>query len=182
MRVSFSSHTGHSRRFPVAPSIILYVMSAIFLIVSGAMYWASGAVGEDAKRLAAEGQEIEAEVIGRRIVEKIEYDRDSNSNSNSSFNRERKTTTYYVTIAYNPTGNERIEKETTVSRSRYEALGDGAKVKIFYAPSDPQLIEFEKGEKAGEAKFFFWISLVVGTLAVGLLGLGLYLRRSSAGA
>jgi Protein of unknown function (DUF3592) len=137
-------------------------------------------VGEDAKLLAAEGREIEAEVLNRRIVETIEYDRDTGSNSNSSFDRQRKKTTHYVTLAYNPSENERIEMETSVSQSRYQALGNGAKVKIFYAPSNPQLIEFEKGEKAGEAKLFSWISIGLMVVAVGMAALGIYLRRPSA--
>jgi hypothetical protein len=175
MRVSFSRHSSRSINLPVSASFVFYIIAANFLVIAGGLYWASGAVAKDARLLAAEGTEIEAEVLDRRIVEKIEYDDDDKS----SGSRTRKTTTYCLTIAYSPSENERIEMETSVSQARYETSGTGAKIKLFYAPSNPRLIEFEKGEKAKSASFLRWFGMGLAVMAVGLAALGIYMRKPS---
>lgn len=174
MRLSFERRMGAGLRRQAPLSLVLFLIAGILALVAGGMFLAAGALDADAALLAREGQEVQAEVLDRRITERIEVDRDKDLNSPL---RERKVTTYHLRLAYVTAAGERIETEVAVSRARYEAAETGGALRLFYAPSKPTVIEFERGEAAAEARAFRWVFWGLGVLSLGLAGLGVWLRR-----
>ncbi len=176
MRMSFERQIGGNHDGKAIGPLVLLFIAGVMAVVAGGMHLAAGALDENAVLLAREGQEVQAEVLDRRVTEKIEIDREKDLNSPL---RERKVTTYYLRLAYVTAAGERIETEVSVPQGRYEAAATGGTVRIFYAPSQPSVFEFERGEAASGARLFRWLSWGLGGLALVLAGLGLRLRRAA---
>jgi Protein of unknown function (DUF3592) len=176
MRISYHDSAETAGKMMHWVPLIPAFMGLVFLIVAGGMYLAAGAADKDAALLAREGQEIEATVTDRRIVEKVEIIRDDDDR-NGLRDRERVVTTYYLTVSFRPEGAEQVTVERSVPQSRYNATSGAEKITVFYAPSQPTLFEFQRGETAGNAKIFRWASLGLAVLGIGAMAAGFYLWR-----
>lgn len=165
---SDGQQVGHSTT--QRPWLILFAMAAVFGLIGVVFHFVAGAVAGDAALLAAEGKSAQATVIDQRIAET--RDRDSDGDT-------RITITYFLTLTFKPAGDSaEVETEVSVPKDRFNALGEGDAVEIFYAPSRPTLIEFTRGETASNAGILSLISYLMGAVGLGLaiLGVGLWRR------
>lgn len=177
MQFNFQSdaHVGTRRSFSVSPSVILYPMAAIFLVIAVVFHFVAGSVAREADLLASEGMEAEATVTDSRIVEIRKTDRDSDG-----FTRTETDIDYYLTLEFVTAEGKTIELEKSVSNAQYNKHDKGDKLTLRYAKSDPTVIEFEKGSRAGDAGIFKWLSWGLGALGVILGGAATLLLRKRA--
>ena len=158
--------------FPVSAGTVLLAIAGVVMLATAVLVLIWSLIGAEARLLEAEGQEALAQVTDHRIVETRERDHDG---------RVSTSTSYYVTLAFAPAGGAPVTVEHSVSRDRYEALKTGDEVALIYAASDPGVIEFARGDRAGEAVALGWVSVVTGAVSLVLGGIGMVLLRRREG-
>lgn len=154
MRRGFTRGSGLSIK--VAPALVLGLVAGFFALMAVIFWLASQSLGASAQRLAEGGQEIEAVITDKRIVEREEIDRDGDR---------RRSTNHYLTVSFTPSSGEAVTADELVGQTRYDAVQVGQKVTLYYLPEEPTLFEFARGDKASDAGVFRW-------LAIGLAGAG----------
>jgi hypothetical protein len=126
--------------------------------------------GGEARLLATEGREAVADVLDRREVETRSVDNEG---------RVRYDWDHFATLRFDTPDRRGVEVETRITPARYEALQVGDRVTIRYAASDPRVVEFEPGEKAGEVALLRWAAIGLGVIAAGIGGLMLRQYRQA---
>lgn len=137
---------------------LLAVIGGLCVIIA-ILLWVLVQEGGAARLLAEEGREAEATVMDLRREETRRVDDQG---------RVRFDVEHFVTVRFDTPARRGVEVEATVGADRHDALRRGDRIMIRYAASDPQVIEFEAGERAAEAAFLRWVALGLGVVAAGL--------------
>lgn len=148
---------------------LLAVIAGLCVVIA-VLSWFVVTTGVEARLLAEEGREAEAEVLDLRREETRKVDDDG---------RVRLDVAYFVTVRFDTPVRRQVEVETAISDARFAALRVGQRVLLRYAASDPGVIEFEAGEKAAEAAFLRWVALGLGVIAAGLAVLAVRQSRAA---
>lgn len=85
---------------------------------------------------------------------------------NQQAERNRRSTSYYLTVNYTPAGKNPITKSFIVSQSYYNLKSVGGSCKVKYLPNDPETAIILGGSL--DASDFLWIGSAIA--AVGLIG------------
>ena len=165
MRRGFRRGTGYSVK--VAPALVLGLIAGFLAIMAVIFWFVAQSLDATARRLAEGGQEIEAVITDKRIVEREEVDNDGDR---------RRSTNHYLTVSFTPPSGETVVADELVGQPRYDAAQIGQKVTLFYLPEEPTLFEFERGDKASDAGVFRWISIGLGGVGIAV-ALGAFLLR-----
>lgn len=162
-RYRFSSDDPDSlKRLPFGVHWVLYGMAAVFLGVALLLFLVGRQAAADARLLAAEGVAVEATVGTRTVTE---------TRSRDSDDRMRTTRSYRVELSFTTAEGKAVEVERGVSEAQFDSLEEGQLVQVFYVPSRPTLVGFEKGGDMGGAWILWGIGAVFGLVGLGL-GLG----------
>jgi hypothetical protein len=135
------------------------------------MLFGGRAMQGDAQALATEGVEVQATVTDRRIVE--ERDRQSDGDV-------RTTTKYYFGLSFQTADGTDVQIEELVGRDQYEAVESGGTIALFYLPTRPDFVEFNRGDKLKATGFLRWMGLGLLALAIVLAGVTVFLKRRPA--
>lgn len=173
MRWSFRIDGAHGQEAAqsktVRPWLILFFMAAVFGFMGLVFHFVSDSAAGDAALLEAEGKPAVATVTDQRVVESRDKDSDGDT---------RITVNYYITLSFKPEGDSaEVQTEALVPKARYDVLGVGDQVDIFYAASRPTLIELTRGETAANAGILRLVSYILWAVALGLAVLGVSLWR-----
>ena len=158
-----------------ASSTVLDAMFGWYAVIGGVLValavvvWFMLDVGREARLLANEGREVEAVVTDLRRVETRRVDNDG---------RVRYDVELYASVRFDTPGRRGVEAETQVTEERFLALEKGMRVPVRYAAPDPQVIEFQAGDKAGEAAFLRWVAIILAVIAGGLSVVAFRQRRN----
>jgi hypothetical protein len=158
------------KRLPFWAHWVLYGMAAVFLGIAALLYVVGQQAAADARLLAAEGVAVEATVGTRTVTETRSRDQDD---------RMKTTRSYRVELRFTTAEGKAVEVERGVSQAQYDRLEEGQPVEIFYVPSRPTLVGFEKGGDTGGAWVLWGIGAVFGLVGLGLGLGGRALRRKA---
>jgi hypothetical protein len=139
------------------------VIGALVLIVLWIL-WHLAQVGGAARLLAEEGRDVTAEVVNLR--QEVTRRTDAEGRGYDDF-------TSFVTVRFDTFETRGVTVEAEVDDDRYAGLSLGQRIDLRYAASDPQVIEFEPGEAAGETAFLRWVAIGLGLIAAVLAGVAL---------
>ncbi|MCX7287963.1 MAG: DUF3592 domain-containing protein [Rhodobacterales bacterium] len=171
MQIKVEPNTETNRKFAALLPAILFGMAAIFLVVATVIFLAGRSAAADARLLAAEGVPAVATITNRTVTE---------TRSRDTQERWKTTTSYSVELAFTTATGKSVTVERFVDKGRFDSLREGAEVEIFYLPSRPDLVGFEKGS-ASAGLGILWVFVgVFGLIGVGIGWLGLALRRQMA--
>lgn len=137
---------------------LLAVIGALCVIIV-ILLWSVLQEGGAARLLAIEGREAVAEVRDLRREETRRVDDQG---------RVRLDVEHFVTVRFDTPAARGVEVEAMVEAERYAALRRGDRIEIRYAASDPGVIEFQAGDRAGEAAFLRWVAFGLAVVAAGL--------------
>lgn len=136
-----------------------YAVIGGLLVALAVVVWFLLDVGREARLLATEGREAEATVLDLRRVETRRVDNDG---------RVRFDVEHFARVRFDTPEKRGVVAETQITEARFQALEKGMTVPMRYAASDPEVIEFQAGDKAGEAAFLRWAALGLAVIAGGL--------------
>ena len=175
MRISISSdqNTEAGKKVAALLPFFLYAFAAVFLLVAAGLLLLGRSAAADARLLAAEGVPVAATVTDRTITE---------TRSRDSNDRLRTTTSYRITLTFATAAGETVTVDHPVSKARFDGLADGQITEVFYAPSRPTLVSFERGDAEAGVGFFGVMAAIFGLVGLGIGWLGLTLRRRMAAA
>jgi hypothetical protein len=160
-------------------SVVLDAMFGWYAVIGGLLValavvvWFLLDVGREARLLATEGREAEATVLDLREVKTRRVDNDG---------RVHHDIDHYARVRFDTPERRGVVAETRITEARFEMLEKGMMVPLRYAASDPEVIEFQAGEKAGEATLLRWAALGLAVIAGGLSVFAWRQRRKLLGA
>lgn len=137
---------------------LLAVIGGLAVVIA-ILLWSVLQTGHEARLLAEEGREAVADVLDLRREETRKVDDEG---------RVRFDIEHFVRVRFDTPDRRGVEVEAMVTAARYEALQVGDRITLRYAASSPEVIEFEAGERAGEANLLRWVALGMGVVAIGL--------------